>query len=205
MESVANRRSTLTLFTSADCSRSHCVRLVLAEKGVEYDLCETDPADPPEDLLYLNPYQSIPTLVDRDLVLFDVRVIMEYLDERFPHPPLMPIDPVNRARVRLSLCRIEKDWYSLADIVETKTGKTRDKARASLAESIAGSAALFKSQPFFLSDEITLADCSAAVLLSRLPSYDIELPKHAKPVQDYIAKMSGRSAFAESLTSPDSV
>ena len=118
---------------------------------------------------------------------------------------LMPIDPVNRARVRLSLCRIEKDWYSLADIVETKTGKTRDKARASLAESIAGSAALFKSQPFFLSDEITLADCSAAVLLSRLPSYDIELPKHAKPVQDYIAKMSGRSAFAESLTSPDSV
>src|ERR1700760_3425388 len=112
------RRSVMTLFSAPTDPWSHRTRLVLAEKGIAIEVINTDPTNLPEDLLDLNPYHSVPTLVDRDLVLYDSRVIIEYLDERFPHPPLMPVDPVTRAQFRLALYRIERDWYALVQQIE---------------------------------------------------------------------------------------
>ena len=124
----------------------------------------------PEDLLDLNPYHSVPTLVDRDLVLYDSRVIIEYLDERFPHPPLMPIDPVTRAQFRVALYRVERDWYGLAREIEPDPqGKTAAHSRKVLGEAICASAEVFKAKPFFLSDEFSLVDASIAPILWRLP------------------------------------
>src|SRR5688500_19755778 len=104
----------MTLFSAPDDPWSHRTRIVIAEKAIDIEIVNVDSAKYPEDLLDLNPYHTTPTLIDRDLVLYDSRVIMEYLDERFPHPPLMPVDPVTRAQFRLALFRIEHDWYSLA-------------------------------------------------------------------------------------------
>src|SRR3990170_3064373 len=115
MAVISNRRSVMTLFSKPTDPWSHRTRLVLAEKSINIDIVDVDDGNLPEDLLDLNPYNSVPTLVDRDFVLYDSRVIMEYLDERFPHPPLMPVDPVARAQFRMALFRIEKDWYSLAE------------------------------------------------------------------------------------------
>ncbi|MCH8959281.1 MAG: glutathione S-transferase N-terminal domain-containing protein, partial [Proteobacteria bacterium] len=129
MALVANRRSVMTLFSKSVCVHSHRARIVLAEKGISVDLIDVDGPELPEDLLDLNPYHSLPTLVDRDLVLYDSRVIMEYLDERFPHPPLMPVDPVSRAQFRLALFRIERDWYELADKIES-SGDTKSANQA---------------------------------------------------------------------------
>ena len=115
MAMVANRRSVMTLFSRPTCPYSHRVRIVLAEKNINVEIVDIDGPNLPEDLIDLNPYNSVPTLVDRDLVLYDSRVVVEYLDERFPHPPLMPVDPVTRAQFRLALYRIERDWYGLVD------------------------------------------------------------------------------------------
>lgn len=172
----------------------------MAEKNISVDIVDVDPAHPPEDLIDLNPYSSTPTLVDRDLVLYDSRVIMEYLDERFPHPPLLPPDPVNRARFRLALARIESDWYSLLTQLETASGKAVAEARKTLAESLTASASVFAAKPFFLSDEMTLADCSLAPLLWRLPFYAIELPASASTVRKYASRLFDRAAFKRSLS-----
>ncbi len=200
MAVIANRRSVMTLFSDASCAQSHRVRMVLAEKGITVEIVNIDPANKPEDLIDLNPYQTVPTLVDRELVLYDPRVIMEYLDERFPHPPLMPVDPVSRARSRLALYRIEQDWYSLLKDVESKGEKTSAKARKILRDSIASSADVFGAKPYFLSDEFTLVDASIAPILWRLKQYRIELPAQAKPVMDYAERLFARESFAASLT-----
>ncbi len=174
------RRSVMTLFSAPADPWSHRTRLVLAEKGIAIELVNVDPNKLPEDLLDLNPYHSVPTLVDRDLVLYDSRVIIEYLDERFPHPPLMPIDPVTRAQFRVALYRVERDWYALAhDIELDPQGKTAAHSRKVLGEAICASAEVFKAKPFFLSDEFSLVDASIAPILWRLPSYGIELPPQA--------------------------
>jgi RNA polymerase-associated protein len=131
MAVIANRRSVMTLYSDASCPQSHRVRMVLAEKGMTVEIVNIDPDNLPEDLIDLNPYQSVPTLLDRELVLYDPQVITEYLDERFPHPPLMPVDPVSRARSRLALYRIKKDWYSLITDLESGVEKTVAKARQS--------------------------------------------------------------------------
>ena len=149
MAVIANRRSVMTLFSDATCPQSHRVRMVLAEKGITVEIVNIDPDNLPEDLIDLNPYQSVPTLVDRELVLYDPQVITEYLDERFPHPPLMPVDPVSRARSRLALYRIKKDWYSLIDDLESPLEKTAAKARKTLRDSLAASAEVFGAKPFF--------------------------------------------------------
>lgn len=200
MALIANRRSVMTLFSDAVCPQSHRVRMVLAEKGITVEIVNIDPADKPEDLIDLNPYQTVPTLVDRELVLYDPRVIMEYLDERFPHPPLMPVDPVSRARSRLALYRIEQDWYSLLHDVESKGEKTAAKAKKILRDSLASSADVFGAKPFFLSDEFTLVDASIAPILWRLKQYRIELPAQAKPVMKYAERLFNRDSFAISLT-----
>ena len=200
MAIVPNRRSVMTLFSDAADPYSHRVRIILAEKGITVEVVNVDPENPPEDLIELNPYQSVPTLVDRELVLYDSHVIMEYLDERFPHPPLMPVDPVSRARARLAMYRIDKDWYGLLHEIEHKGEKAAARARKALRDSIAASDEVFAAMPFFLSEEFSLVDAYVAPLLWRLKYYRIELPKQATAVRAYAQRIFSRDSFRASLT-----
>lgn len=200
MAVIANRRSVMTLFSDATCPQSHRVRMVLAEKGITVEIVNIEPGHLPEDLIDLNPYQSVPTLVDRELVLYDPQVVTEYLDERFPHPPLMPVDPVSRARSRLALYRIEKDWYSLINDLESANEKLVTKARKALRDSLTASAEVFSAKPFFLSDEFSLVDATIAPVLWRLKYYNIDLPAQAKAVKEYAGRIFGRESFKASLT-----
>lgn len=190
----------MNLYTTASSIECHRTRIVLAEKEIVHETIEINPRSLPEDLIDLNPYCTVPTLVDRDLVLYNSRVIMEYLEERFPHPPLMPVGPVARAQTRLALFRVESDWYPLCDIIETKGEKAVAKARKELTESIAATADVFSAMPFFLSDCFTLVDASIAPVLWRLPHYGIELPKAAKSVHDYANRIFEREGYKLSLT-----
>ncbi|QSX34339.1 stringent starvation protein A [Shewanella avicenniae] len=199
MALAANKRSIMTLFSGADDLYSHQVRIVLAEKGVTVDVLQVDPNELPEDLLELNPYNSVPTLVDRELVLYESRIIMEYLDERFPHPPLMPVYPVSRGQTRLMMHRIEKDWYSLVDRIRNNDGA--DQARKELLESILAIAPVFIEMPYFMSEEFGLADCYLGPLLWRLPALGIELDgKASKEIKAYMTRVFERDSFKASLT-----
>ena len=201
MAVIANRRSVMTLFSRPTDVWSHRVRLVLAEKSLNIDLVDVDDGVFPEDLLDLNPYNSVPTLVDRDLVLYDSGVIIEYLDERFPHPPLMPVDPVTRAQFRLALYRIAQDWYSLAsEIEEGGDRKPVTRARKALRDSIVSSVEIFSARRFFLSDDYSLVDCSIAPILWRLEVFNIDLPSQAKPIQRYMDEIFSRPSFQASLS-----
>ena len=190
----------MNLYTTGTSIECHRTRIVLAEKEIAHETLEVDLKKLPEDLIDLNPYCSVPTLVDRDLVLYNSRVIMEYLEERFPHPPLMPVGPVARAQSRLALFRVENDWYPLVDIIETKGEKAAVKARKELTESFVSTAEIFSVMPFFLSDCFTMVDASIAPILWRLPHYGIELPKSAKDIQDYADRIFEREGFQLSLT-----
>ncbi|MGH8504024.1 MAG: glutathione S-transferase N-terminal domain-containing protein [Gammaproteobacteria bacterium] len=200
MALLASRRSGMTLFSDSLCPHSHRARIVLAEKDITVDVVYVDVANKPEDLADLNPYNSVPTLVDRDLVLYDSRVIIEYLDERFPHPPLMAVDPVSRAKSRLALYHIERDWYGLLPDLASSGEKKSSAARQILRESLLSTVDLFKAKPFFLSDEFSLVDASIAPILWRLPSFGIELPPQAKPIQKYAERAFARPSFRESLS-----
>jgi len=194
----------MTLFSSPTDSASHRTRFVLAEKGVEIDIISVTPGRFPEDLLDLNPDHSLPTLVDRDLVLYDSRVIIEYLDERFPHPPLMPVDPVTRAQFRLALLRIERDWYSLASrIAADGKGKDADAARVQLRDLVLQTAPFFTVKPWFLGDEFSLVDASIAPILWRLQHLGIELPADSAPLVKYANRLFARPAFRFSLTAEE--
>lgn len=182
---------------------SHRVRMVLAEKGVTVDIVEVDPNNKPEDLAEINPYNSVPTLLDRDLVLYESTVIMEYLDERFPHPPLLPVYPVARAQSRLLIHRIEKDWSGRVDLL--MAGKGREtvltRARKELRESLISIAPIFGEKPFFMNDEFTLVDCCVAPILWRLEVLDIKLPERStRPMQKYMQMIFERDSFRASLT-----
>jgi RNA polymerase-associated protein len=201
MAVIANRRSVMTLYSKPTCIHSHRTRLVLAEKNVNIDITSVDGPELPEDLMDLNPYHTMPTLVDRDLVLYDSRVIIEYLDERFPHPPLMPVDPVTRAQFRLALFRIETDWYQLAEQYDADGDrKLSSKSRKLLRESILASVDLFAAKPYFLSDDFSLVDCSIAPILWRMPVYGIELGSQAEPIEAYMKRVFERRSFQEGLT-----
>lgn len=194
----------MTLFSSPTDSASHRTRIVLCEKGVEIDIVSVTPGRFPEDLLDLNPDHSLPTLADRDLVLYDSRVIIEYLDERFPHPPLMPVDPVTRAQFRLALLRIERDWYALANrIVADSAGKDADVARVQLRELVLQTVPFFTVKPYFLSDEFSLVDASIAPILWRLQQLGIDLPSDAAPIVKYANRLFARPAFRFSLTAEE--
>jgi len=192
-------RTVLTLYSSADSVHCHRVRLVLAAKGVVYDLVTVNPRSPPEDLLDLNPYNSVPTLVDRDLVLYDTSVVCEYLDERYPHPPLMPVDPLSRARLRLAIVRIERDWIPLVDQV-LAGGRTAETARKRLRDALLSSIPLFKAAKFFLNPELSLADCALAPLIWRLPNLGVQLPREAHVISDYGERIFRNPGFTRSLT-----
>ena len=200
MALVANRRSGMTLFSDPRCPQSHRARIVLAEKDITVDVVHIDPNNKPEDLLDVNPYNSVPTLIDRELVLYDARVIMEYLDERFPHPPLMPVDPVSRSKSRLALFHIEKDWYApLVDVCSDRPDVVDD-AKKNLQESLLTAIELFKAKPYFLSDEFSLVDCSIAPILWRLPKFGIKLGGSAKPIMEYAERVFDRPSFRSSLS-----
>ncbi len=201
MAVISSRRSVMTLFSRPTDPWSHRTRLVLAEKSINIDIVDVDDGILPEDLLDLNPYNSVPTLVDRDLVLYDSRVIIEYLDERFPHPPLMPVDPVTRAQFRLALFRIERDWYTLAEnIVGGGDKKPVARAVRNLEESILSSVDIFAAKRFFLSDEFSLVDCTIGPILWRLPLFGVKLPNQSRPIQRYMDEIFSRPSFQASLT-----
>lgn len=197
------KRSSMTFFSDSTSQYSHRVRIVLAEKGVTVDMIESDSAHPPAELADLNPYNSLPTLVDRDLVLYESKVMMEYLDERFPHPPLLPVYPVARAESRLYIHRIEKDWCSLVDsILHSRSDNVVSKSTKELRDGIVGIAPIFAEKPFFMSDEFTLVDCCLAPILWRLPSLGIDIRpgKQTKPLLAYMDALFNRESFQESLS-----
>ncbi len=200
---VVAKRSSMTFFYDPTSHYSHRVRIVLAEKGVTVDLIEVDSAHPTEELSELNPYNSLPTLVDRDLVLYESKVMMEYLDERFPHPPLLPVYPVARAESRLLIHRIERDWCALVDsILTTRSDNVIKKSTKELKEGITAIAPIFAEKPFFMSDEFTLVDCCIAPILWRLPSLgvDIRSSKQTKPLLAYMDSLFNRDSFQDSLS-----
>jgi len=201
MAAIANRKSVMTLYSGTDCPKSHRARIVLSEKNVTAETIYVDKnSSLPEDLIELNPYNSVPTLVDRDLVLYDSKIIMEYLDERYPHPPLMPVEPVLRARTRLMLCRIDRDWYSVLPWLTGNDDKLAAKARKIIRDGLTVIAPLFEQKPWFMSDEFSLIDCTIAPLLWRLPHFGINLPAQARPVQKYMERLFQRDSFQASLT-----
>ncbi|MGM0563787.1 MAG: glutathione S-transferase N-terminal domain-containing protein [Pseudomonadota bacterium] len=204
MASLANRRSVMMLFSRPDCFYSHRTRIVLTEKDITAEIIDVDPDNMPEDLVDVNPYGVLPTLVDRDLVVYDSRIIMDYLDERFPHPPLLPVDPVSRARCRLALYRIEHDWYPLVETIQAG-GKGVEQARKQLTEAIAANAPILEQMPFFLNEEFSLVDASIAPILWRLPTLGVELPKQASAVEDYAERLFARSGFKESLSEAETL
>ncbi len=175
------------LYSDAVSLDSHRVRLVLAEKSVTADVVWIDPDAPLPELVEASAQSTVPVLVDRDLTLYDARVIIDYLDERYPHPPLMPVDPVSRARTRLALHRIESEWLSLVNEPEA------------LAASLVASADVFEAMPFFLSEEYSILDATLAPLLWRLTACGIVLPAAAKPVADYASRQFARQGFQVSL------
>lgn len=200
---VVAKHSSMVFYSDGNDHYSHRVRLVLAEKGIVVEIVDVERGNMPEDLADLNPYNSLPTLVDRELALYESLVIMEYLDERFPHPPLLPVYPVARAQSRLFIYRIQRDWCGFVDTIIAGRSKDTviDKARKELRESLITVAPIFNEKPFFMSDEFTLVDCCVAPILWRLPVLGIELPpKHGKPIQDYMERIFERDSFQASLS-----
>ncbi|MFP6835160.1 MAG: glutathione S-transferase N-terminal domain-containing protein [Pseudomonadales bacterium] len=201
--SVVTKRSSITFFSDARDHYSHRVRMVLAEKGIAVEIVDVDPSHKPEDLAEINPYNSLPTLLDRDLVLYEANVIMEYLDERFPHPPLLPVYPVQRALSRLWITRVEKEWSNRLDIL--MAGKGREaaitKARKELRESVISIAPIFAEKPFFMNEDFTLVDCCVVPVLWRLKHVGISLPERStRPLQKYMQMVFERESFRESLS-----
>ena len=201
--SVISKHSSMVFFSDGEDHYSQRVRMVLAEKGVAVEIINVEKNQYPEDLVALNPYNSLPTLVDRDLVLYETMIMMEYLDERFPHPPLLPVYPVARAQSRLFAHRIQKDWCGLVDTIVAGRSKETviEKARKELREGLITIAPIFTEKEFFMSDEFTLVDCCFAPILWRLSVLGISLPpKSAKPLTDYMNRMFRRESFQASLS-----
>lgn len=200
MANISSRKSAMTLFTSSNCIMSHCARLVVHEKGVPADIEFFDPNEPPEELLELNPYGNSPTFVERDLVLYDARIIMEYLDERFPHPALHQMDPASRANARMRINIIDREWYPLLEEIQTHGDKKSAKAKKQLKESLIAAAPAFEATVFFCSEEYSLIDCAMAPFLWRLPSIGIDITSLGKGITAYANRLFSRRAFQDSLT-----
>jgi RNA polymerase-associated protein len=201
MAIITNKRSVMTLHSGANDIPSHRVRIVLAEKGVSYEVVSSDSRTRPEDLLELNPYGTVPTLIDRELALYEPNIIAEYLDERFPHPPLMPVYPVARAKARLIIYRFDREWTPIIRQLETgKVGETRA-AEKELAAYISQLVPVFNSSPYFMGDEFTLVDCFIAPVLWRLPSLGITFsPAETRVINKYADRLFQRDSFQASLT-----
>ncbi len=200
MASIANRRSVMVLYSDTISPASHCVRLVLGEKDINVEINYVEDGERPEALVEINPYNSVLTLIDRDLVLYDEQIIMEYLDERFPHPPLLPVDPVTRAGNRQLRFRVLKDLYSLIDDIESSDSTKVSNAQKTMKDNLTAIVPAFVHKPYFMSDEYTLVDCCMAPLLWRLPEYGVKLPASARPLEQYADRLFERDAFQSSLS-----
>lgn len=196
------KRSSMIFYSDGIDHYSHRVRIVLAEKGVTVEMVVVDPDNKPEDLADLNPYNELPTLVDRDLVLYQPEVMMEYLDERFPHPPLLPVYPVSRAQSRLFMYRIERDWGANVRTALKADGSAKcEQAKKELRESLIGISPVFEEKDYFMSEEFSLVDCCVAPILWRLPLMGIELPeKQCAPLLKYAERLFERESFQASLS-----
>ena len=198
MTLLANRRSAILLFSLPNCLESHRTRIVIKEKEISAEIHEVDLNAIPEEIRILSPYDEYPSLVDRELVLQNSRVIIEYLDERFPHPPLLPVDPISRAKFRLALNEIEHNWYS--KYAEAYNDEVLDeKFTMEIKNYFLEIAPLIKKK-FFMSDDFGLVDCSIAPLLWRLRSLDFDLAENNKIIADYSERIFDREAFQDSLT-----
>ncbi len=198
MNTLATRRSIMTLYSGTDCVLSHACRIVLQEKDIECEVVYTDPSDTCQELAEFNPYYETPTLVDRDLILYDPYIINEYLDERLPHPPLMPVDPVSRAKQRLMIMRLNRDWFdSIKALQEDKKNK---EAHTVIRDGLIAISPLFTEQEYAMGDEYSLVDVILAPLLWRLPVLNITLPKQALVVEEYGEKLFAREAFQASMS-----
>ncbi len=193
-------RNALTLFSARDCVVCHRVRLVLAAKGVTYEMVPVDTANPPEELFDLNPRHSVPTLAERDLVLYAASVVSEYLDERYPHPPLMPVDPLSRARLRLAIVNIEHEWVPQVQAIQGGNKAMAEAGRKRLKELLLEALPLFKASKFLLNAEMSLADCTMAPIIWRLPALGVALPKEAKLIEDYGMRIFRNPGYTRSMT-----
>ena len=200
MALFANRRSVMSLYSDVLDPASHAVRFVLAEKAINVEIMNVTPENRSEDLTALNPYNTILTLVDRELVLYEAQIIMEYLDERFPHPPLMPVDPVARANNRLYRYRIGRDIYSLLSKLDAGDRESAAATKKSLRDHLTAIAPAFAQKKFFMSDDYSLVDCYLAPVLWRLQYYLIKLPNQARALRTYADRLFEREAFDASLS-----
>ena len=204
---VVTKRSSMMFFSGPLDHYCHRVRIVLAEKGVTVDIVDVQPESKPKELGEYNPYNEVPTLVDRELNLYHSSIIMEYLDERFPHPPLLPVYPVARAHSRLLVYRIERDWCPHVDAILAGREKDArlDKRRKELKDNLVAIAPAFSEMPYFMSEEFSLVDCTIMPILWRLPSLGIELPggRQCQAMRDYMDRMFDRDSFQASLTEPE--
>ena len=196
--SLLARKNEMTLYSVTDCVYSHGVRIVLQEKEIECSIVYTDPLDTCEELAEINPYNETPTLADRDLILYDACIINEYLDERLPHPPLLPVDPVSRARLRLMVNRVNRDWISRLEGLDDENSK--DQIRKDIYDGLISISPILAEQDYLLGDDYSLVDVFIAPMLWRLPFYDIKLPKQAKVVEEYAQRLFERESFQESLS-----
>jgi len=199
-----NKRTSMALFSDPTDHYCQRVRIVLEEKGISSEIIDTDKNNINAEILEVSPYSTLPVLVDRDVCLYDSVTLMEYLDERFPHPPLLPVYPVARANIRLYIKRIANDWCSIFDkLVDKKPKKAEEKKlKMQLKSLIVSANPIFKEKPFFMNEEFSLVDCCIAPILWRLPQVGIEIPNDAKnkPVNEYMKKVFTRDAFIKSLT-----
>ena len=195
---IVAKRTIMSLYSDNDDLYSHQVRIVLAEKGVNVEIMYAKTGDASSDLLAVNPYGTVPTLIDRELVLYEARIIMEYLDERFPHPPLLPVYPVARAETRKMMHRIEQDWYSLLHQIQSE--QNVESSRELLLESLCSLEPIFADKTYFLSDEFSLLDCALAPLLWRLPHLGVIIPAEFKALHAYMQRLFKRESFQSSLT-----
>ena len=195
----------MTLYSGTTCPFSQRCRIVLYEKGMDFQIVDVDLFNKPEDLAVMNPYNQVPVLVERDLILYESNIINEYIDDRFPHPQLMPADPVMRARARLFLYRFEHEMFSHVESLEKGNQRTADKSRAAIRDNLAQIAPVFSKQKYMLGDEFSMLDVAIVPLLWRLDYYDIQLAKQAAPLMKYAERLFSRPAFIDSLTASEKV
>ncbi len=194
----------MTLFSGKDCPYSHAARIVLREKDVECDYRYLDGPRQLEALAEYNPYLETPTLLDREVVLYDAALICEYLDERLPHPPLMAVDPVGRSRIRLLIHRLRRDWIDAVKKLGGRNDRLSEANRALIRDGLISISPVFRDQAYLIASDYTLADAFMAPLLWRLPALGIKLPKPAAPLRRYADRLFARPAFLESLTETES-
>ena len=193
----------MRLYSGTSDPYSHRCRIVLFEKGMDFEVIDVDLMNKSEDVAAINPYGKVPVLVERDLVLYEANIINEYIDERFPHPQLMPPDPVMRGRARLFLHRFEHEIYSQVEIIEHGAAKSADKARAVIRDNLTQLAQILSNQKFLLGDEFSMLDVAISPLLWRLDHYGIQMGKEAAPLMKYAERLFSRQGFIDSLTASE--